>query len=37
MVIMAISRRSRSISIGDTLPPPLPRTSMISAFLRICG
>ena len=28
---------SRSISIGETLPPPLPRTSMMSAFLRTCG
>ncbi len=28
---------NRSISMGETLPPPLPRTSMIRAFLRICG
>ena len=32
MPIMAISRRRRSMSIGETLPPPLPRTSMMSAF-----
>ena len=30
---MTSARRSRSITSGETKPPPLPRTSTISAFL----
>ena len=37
IVTIAISRRSRSMSIGETLPPPLPRMSMMSACLLTCG
>ena len=35
--VIAISRRNRSINIGDTFPPPLPRTSMTSPFFWSCG
>jgi len=35
--IMTSARRSRSMTSGETKPPPLPRTSTMSAFLRICG
>ena len=31
------SRASRSMIIGDTLPPPFPRSSMISAFFESWG
>ncbi|MCK7500683.1 MAG: hypothetical protein MZW92_68560 [Comamonadaceae bacterium] len=37
MSTMTSSRRRRSMIIGETLPPPLPRTSTISASLRSCG
>ena len=37
MPTIAGSRRSRSISIGDTFPPPLPRTSITSACFLSCG
>ena len=30
---MTSARRSRSMTSGETKPPPLPRTSTISAFL----
>ena len=35
--IMTSARRSRSMTSGETKPPPLPRTSTMSAFFRICG
>ena len=37
MFTMINSRRRRSMIMGETLPPPLPRTSTISACLLSCG
>jgi hypothetical protein len=37
METIAAWRRRRSMSFGETLPPPLPRTSMMSACLRSSG
>ena len=37
MVIMASWRRRRSMICGETLPPPLPRTSTIRPSLCVCG